>query len=60
MTNVNISAKGRAFLKKRASAKIAQAIVREGDRLSTTGALTVYTKGGKSITVTAVGSATTR
>ena len=41
MTNVKISDKGRAFLKKRASAKVAKAIVRDGSRLSSTGSISV-------------------
>jgi hypothetical protein len=50
MTNVKISEKGRALLKKRASAKVAKAIVCEGSRLSSTGSISVEVD-GKTITV---------
>jgi len=50
MTNVKISKKGRALLKKRASAKVARAIVREGDRLSSGDSIGIDVD-GKTITV---------
>jgi hypothetical protein len=50
MTNVKISKKGRALLKKRASAKVARAIVREGGRLSSNGSINVDID-GRTITV---------
>jgi hypothetical protein len=55
MTNVKISVKGRALLKKRASAKVARAIVRQGGRLSSKGSIDVEVD-GKTITVTVAGS----
>jgi hypothetical protein len=41
MTNAKISSKGRALLKKRASAKVAKAIVGQGARLSSQGKIEV-------------------
>lgn len=55
MTNVKISDKGRAFLKKRASSKMAKAIVREGNRLFNNGSISVNID-GKTITVSVPGS----
>lgn len=55
MINVKISEKGRAFLKKRASAKVAKAIVRNGNRLSNNGSLDVDVD-GKIVTVTVAAS----
>lgn len=55
MTNINISAKGRALLKKKASAKVAKAIVREGSRLSKNGSISVAID-GKIITVSVAAS----
>jgi hypothetical protein len=45
MTNVNISPKGKALLKKRASSKVAIAIVRLADSLSTNGIISVEVDG---------------
>ena len=45
MTNVKISPKGKALLKKRASSKVAIAIVRLGDFLSTNGIISVEVDG---------------
>jgi hypothetical protein len=45
MTNVKISDKGKALLKKRASSKVAIAIVRQGDSLSTNGSISVDVDG---------------
>jgi uncharacterized Zn-binding protein involved in type VI secretion len=50
MTNVKISEKGRALLKKRASSKVAKAIVREGSRLLNNGSISVEID-GKTITI---------
>lgn len=55
MTNVKISEKGRALLKKRASSKVARAIVREGSRLSNGGSISVNVD-GKTITVNVAAS----
>lgn len=55
MTNVKISAKGRALLKKRASAKIARAIVHDGSRLSNKGSISVKVD-GQTITVSVAAS----
>ena len=55
MTNVKISPKGRALLKKRASAKVAMAIVRQGSRLSSNGSIDVEVD-GKTITVSVAGA----
>jgi hypothetical protein len=45
MTNVRISDKGKALLKKRASSKVAIAIVRQGDSLSKNGIISIDVDG---------------